>query len=318
MMKYIAFLCSSKGGINITKLTKLLGKQQTIREAIQSCTQYLSDHQIGEPKENVELLFLYITNWNRATLLLNMLEVFDQKWVEPLAKVIERKAAGEPYQYIIGEQYFYGRKFIVNEHVLIPRPETELLVESVIQQIKACFGERKVNVLDIGTGSGAIALSLKAELPHINVIASDISSQALQTAQQNAAYHQLEVSFVEGDLLTPFVQDNGLKYNNVSIDVVVSNPPYIPYGDKESLQVEVERYEPHLALFGGVDGLTPYKHMLSTIHNLTVKPDIVAFELGIHQSAIIAEQMKQLDAWTSIDIIKDYNNIDRHIVAVKK
>lgn len=290
----------------------------TIRDVIAICTDYLNVHNIGEAGENVKLLFLHISQWNRAKLLMNILEPFQSEWIEPFTKVITRKANGEPYQYIIEEQYFYGRKFYVNEHVLIPRPETELLIEKVIEQIKINFGDQPLTLVDVGTGSGAIAITLKAELPHLNIIGSDISQAAIEVAKRNAATLNVDVTFVEGDLLQPFIHEHALDYSGNTIDIIVSNPPYIPDGDKEGLQIEVKQYEPHLALFGGVDGLTPYKRMLSTLEKVETKPKVVAFELGIYQPAIVAKRMEAMHMWTTVEIVTDYNGIDRHIVAVKK
>lgn len=304
----------------MAKLIELIHDGPTIRQVLKLSTDYLVEHQIGEAKENVELLFLHITGWNRASLLMNMMEPFQMLWLNPFTDAIERKANGEPFQYITGEQYFYGRRFKVNEHVLIPRPETELLVEKLIEQIKLQYGETAVTILDVGTGSGAIAITLKAELPWLNVIASDISPLALHTAKENAEALGVELTFVEGDLLQPFVQKctSQLLHEGIEIDVLVSNPPYIPDGDKDSLQIEVQKFEPHLALFGGVDGLYPYREMLSTIAQLDKKPAIVAFELGINQPVIVAEHMKQTGVWTNVTIITDYNGIERHIIATNK
>lgn len=298
-------------------LKQQLASAVSIREALKLCTHYLAEHNIGEAKENAELLFLHISGWNRAALLMNMMDRLDEEWLEAYSQAIERKAKGEPLQYITGEQYFFGRRFIVNEHVLIPRPETELLVEAIIASIRTSYGDKPLTVLDVGTGSGAIALSLKGELPQLNVVASDISPHALKVAKANAALHQLDVSFVEGDLLQPFVNGEALRYGEQDIDVVVSNPPYIPDDEKDSLQVEVQCYEPHLALFGGKDGLTPYRIMLETIKALNYKPVIIGFELGIHQPAVIATHMQQQGYWSEVNIITDYNGIDRHIIAKK-
>lgn len=300
------------------QLDDLISEAKTIREVLIACTKYLEEHSIGEAKENAELLFLHITQWNKATLLMHRMDLFQAEWIPVYREAISRKAKGEPLQYITGEQYFYGRKFLVNKHVLIPRPETEILVEAIIKHIQVTYPDRAITVLDVGTGSGAIAISLKAALPHINVIASDISPDALHTAKQNAIYHDLDVTFVEGDLLKPFITTEALQYSDAMIDVVVSNPPYIPDGEKDSLQIEVQQYEPHLALFGGVDGLYPYQAMLAAIEELKNPPSLIGFELGIHQPAIVAKLMEQQGIWTKLDIIKDYNGIDRHIIAVKK
>lgn len=149
-----------------------------------------------------------------------------------------------PLQYILGKADFYGLEFTVNEHVLIPRPETEELVDLIIRDVKAAHSPAAISILDIGTGSGCIAITLKKNLPAATVSALDVSGKALQTARENAIKNNTEIHFIQGDVLSPALDFSSEKY-----DIVVSNPPYIRFSEKEQMKKNVLEYEPHLALF---------------------------------------------------------------------
>ncbi|MCM3635278.1 peptide chain release factor N(5)-glutamine methyltransferase [Paenibacillus camelliae] len=290
----------------------------TIFEKLQLATAFLRDQGVGEAKENAELLLLHVLKLERAQLLLQWQELFPANRLEEWGACLERKGNGEPIQYITSEAWFYGRRFAVSPAVLIPRPETELLVEAVLKRTSQ-WAEASLHVLDVGTGSGAIAVTLQAERPSWNVIASDLSHDALAQAKLNAKQHGVldKMSWVQGDLLQPFRTADALKHNENIIDVLISNPPYIPESDMEGLQREVKDYEPHLALVGGKDGLDPYRAMIDTIAELPNKPRLVAFELGIHQPAIVADLLRSLQAWDEVSIITDYAGIDRHVLAIR-
>lgn len=291
----------------------------TIYKQLQLATAFLRAQGVEEAKENAELLLLHVLKLDRAQLLLRWQEPFPAKTLMEWGDLLERKGNGEPIQYIVGEAWFYGRRFIVSPDVLIPRPETELLVEAVLTHT-SLWDKASLHVLDVGTGSGAIAVTLQAERPYWNVIASDLSFAALAQAKQNAQQYDVvkQMSWVEGDLLQPFITADGLKHDGKMIDVLISNPPYIPQADMEGLQREVKDYEPHLALVGGNDGLDPYRAMIDVLAQLPNKPKVVAFELGIHQPAIVADMLRSLQAWDEISIITDYAGIDRHVVAIRK
>jgi release factor glutamine methyltransferase len=281
-------------------------------------------------------------------------------------------------QYLTGEQWFYGLPFAVTPAVLIPRPETELLVEAVLAAADKLWpdaaaglapgwsgrgpsgaehidsvdsdlawtgtgesdglrwaggedgaeaGEDVVpTVVDVGTGSGAIGVTLAAKRPLWRVFASDLSPDALMVARANAGRHgaAARMAFVQGDLLAPFQlrreadpgAPGGGNLAGLRIDVLVSNPPYIPAGDIAGLQPEVRDHEPRLALDGGRDGLDPYRRILEQLPLLTAIPRIVAFELGMGQAREVAGMLKALGAWDDITIINDYAGIERHVIAV--
>lgn len=307
----------------IITLEQCLAINENIRTKLQQATSYLSQCGVEEAKENAQLIMLHVLNVERGSLLLMWQDLFPAEKLDQWGELLSRKGKGEPIQYMIGEAWFYGRKFSVSSAVLIPRPETELLVEAVIKEGKKLWQDKAKQpvVLDIGTGSGAISLTLQLEQPLWRVIASDISADALKVAKYNATSFEIvdKMGWQQGDLLQPFViEGQALQYESEYIDILVSNPPYIPESDMEQLQREVRDYEPHLALVGGEDGLDPYRMMILKLAQLEVKPTIVAFELGIHQPAIVVEMMKEIGAWDDISIITDYNGIDRHVIAIKK
>ncbi|RJE85557.1 peptide chain release factor N(5)-glutamine methyltransferase [Paenibacillus sp. 1011MAR3C5] len=304
------------------------GLPMTLRQARDRAGAWLEQQGVEDGRSHAERLLLHILGIERAALLMAWHDAFPVSLLEVWQSLVRRRATGEPLQYVIGEEWFYGRPFAVTPVVLIPRPETELLVEAVLAAADRLWppaaeaGAAAPTVVDVGTGSGAIAVTLSAERHGWRVCASDLSPDALEVARANAARHEAtgRIAFAQGDLLAPFIAsgrggtavDGGKR-----IDVLVSNPPYIPAADMPGLQREVRDYEPHLALEGGADGLDPYRRMLEQLPLLQAMPRIVAFELGMGQPAIVAELMRAMDVWDDIRIITDYNGIDRHIVAVR-
>lgn len=288
-------------------------------------TLLLKAEAVEEPRNNAELLLMHVLGINRAMLLRDGSEPFPAGKIEEWERLVRRKAMGEPVQYMIGEQWFYDRPFAVSPAVLIPRPETELLVEAVIEEADRLWPSASgevPTVVDVGTGSGAIAVTLASQRHAWRVCASDLSPEALAVARTNAARHEAadRIIFVQGDLLVPFLprHDQGTaSHVGIRIDVLVSNPPYIPAADMLDLQREVRDFEPHLALDGGADGLVPYRRMLEQLTLLTQMPRIVAFELGIGQPRIVAELMRSMNAWDDIRIISDYAGIERHVIATQ-
>ncbi len=232
-----------------------------------------------------------------------------ESWqITKLEKVIEeRTKTHRPIQQIIGQAYFYGRRFFVDEYTLIPRPETELLVNKVLEISKEI---EKPKILDIGTGSGCIPLTLILENQQIIAHAVDISSEALETAKRNALFHNVlnNISFFKSDLFENVTE----KY-----DIIVSNPPYIPLKDKESLQIEVKNYDPELALFtkDGL-GIEFYDKIVTKAKEYLLPDGYLAFELGINQASLVSDLLQKHN-FSSIEIYKDYNSIERVIICKK-
>lgn len=207
---------------------------------------------------------------------------------------------GKPIQYIIGNVDFYGNIINVNESVLIPRFETELLVEKTIKKTKKIFKD-KVDILDLGTGSGCIAITLKKEL-NSNVDALDISKDALNVAKQNAKQNNVDINFIQKDMST---------YKEKKYDVIISNPPYIKY-DEEIMDI-VKNNEPDLALYAEDNGLYFYKKIIDNIPYITKEKFLVCFEIGYTQSTAIVDYANKILKDINISVEKDYSNKDRFI-----
>jgi release factor glutamine methyltransferase len=285
----------------------------TAREAYIQASSFLRQKQIPDAAICAELLLQHHMQWDRSTMLMCWEEHFPQERTSDWYLLLERKASGEPVQYIVGEQEFYGLRFQVNPAVLIPRPETELLVEQMIQRGNALWPKGTPTVVDIGSGSGAIPISLAVHCPLWQMRSSDISLAALEVAKANAKLNGVaeKIQFVQSDLLETYVREQ------VSIDILVSNPPYIPSADIADLQSEVKSYEPHLALDGGVDGLILYRRLLAEMKLLPQYPSLVGFEVGQGQTDVVAQMLAELNIWLKIDIITDLAGIERHVIATK-
>jgi release factor glutamine methyltransferase len=224
----------------------------------------------------------------------------DQTGYGPELRIlVERRCAGEPIQYITGETEFYGLPFHVTRDVLIPRSETEHLVEKVIE-LAAQF--ERPRIVDIGTGSGAIAVALADILPQASITAIDLSSSALAIAGENAKRNGVDIHFLLGDLLAPVA---GEKF-----EIVVSNPPYVPIADRATLSVEVREYEPALALFAGDDGLDVYRRLIPAAFDALTPGGFVALEIGYGQSPAITKLLAG-SGFAQIEFAPDLQNILR-------
>jgi release factor glutamine methyltransferase len=213
--------------------------------------------------------------------------------------LIQRRLTGEPMQYITGETEFYGLPFWVTPNVLIPRPETEHLVERVIE-LAARFPSPRI--VDMGTGSGAIAVALAHHGPNATITAIDLSEPALAIARENAKRNEVSIRFLQGDLLDPVV---GERFN-----IVVSNPPYVPEVDRPTLSVEVRDYEPGLALFAGPDGLDIYRRLIPQAFACLASGGFIALEIGYGQSAAITDLLGAA-GFQNIEFTSDLQGIPR-------
>ena len=215
------------------------------------------------------------------------------------SRLIERRSQGEPIQYITGETEFYGLPFRVTLDVLIPRPETEHLVEKVIE-LAAQF--KNPHIVDVGTGSGAIAVALARAQLQAQVTAIDLSSQALKIAEENARRNGVYLRFLQGDLLAPVAGER--------FEIIVSNPPYVPSEDRASLSIEVRDHEPALALFAGEDGLEVYRRLIPAAFDALTPSGFVALEIGFGQSSAIATLLIG-SGFEQIEFIPDLQGIPR-------
>ncbi len=216
---------------------------------------------------------------------------------------VNKLKENEPLNYVLGYSYFYGYKMLVDKNVLIPRFETEELVGLVLSKYDEYFKGQKITLADVGTGSGAIAIALKKEEDNLRVYASDISDDALVVAKRNAQNNEADITFMQGSMLDPLIE------NNIKLDILVSNPPYIK--QDEVLESSVKDYEPHVALFGGDDGLKFYRMIFEKAHLVMKDKGLLFFEMGYDQkenlTALAREHFKNAD----IEVFKDINKKDR-------
>lgn len=216
---------------------------------------------------------------------------------------------GIPVQHITGYEYFYGRQFLVNEHTLIPRPETEELVQHTINLAAHFSKEAPLTIADIGTGSGVIGTTLALELPYAKVYATDISERALHVARKNTAKRNANVTYFQGDFLQPLVT------NEIQVDIIVSNPPYIALTDEQELSRTVKDFDPHLSLFAEENGLAAYKKILQQSLHVIRPTGCLLFEIGYDQGEAVHALIKSAYPQSTVEIIQDINGRDR-IVSV--
>jgi release factor glutamine methyltransferase len=284
--------------------------RKTIFKALHWASSFLKEH--GRDENAGEILLMDQLKYSRSRLLAELREELSEKdWEQFRLKVMEH-AAGKPVQFITGYEIFFGRRFAVNENVLIPRPETEELIMAVLQKMDQHFGADLPGLVaaDIGTGSGAIAVTLKLERPELIVYGSDISPDAIATAKGNACRLGADIHFLQGDLLQPFME------KGLTLDVLVSNPPYIPGRDKDTLSDVVKEHEPETALFGGEDGLLYYRRFMEVLPDVMAERAIVAFEIGAGQGEAVAGMMRKCFPAGNTNVVHDLNGKDRIVITV--
>ncbi len=250
-------------------------------------------------RADAELSLLHLLNKNRAWLIAHGDDTLPDELSKSYTELLERRRRGEPIQYITGETEFYGLPFRVTPEVLIPRPETEHLVEKVIG-LAPLFSHPRI--VDVGTGSGAIAVALARALPAAQITAIDLSPAALAVAEENAKRNEVTIRFLEGDLLAPVAGD--------LFDFVVSNPPYVPIADRATLSVEVREYEPALALFAGEDGLELCRRLIPAAFDALAPGGFLILEIGCGQSPAIAGLLAR-SGFEQIEFIPDLRGIPR-------
>ncbi|MBF0225716.1 MAG: peptide chain release factor N(5)-glutamine methyltransferase [Desulfobacterales bacterium] len=286
-------------------------KKWNILEVISWTTSYLESNNIESPRICSEMLLAYALNLTRIDLYLKYDQPLKKTELEFYKSLIKRRIENEPVAYIIGQKGFWTMDFFVSRDVLIPRPETEILVETAISLIPSA-DEKKWNILDIGTGSGAIILSIASEKEEHSFFASDISYNALKIAKKNAAAYGL------GDKIFLFCNNLFEAITNVQyFDMIVSNPPYISSKTINSLQPEIKFYEPITALDGDEDGLSFIRKIINQ-SELYLKPNgYLIMEIGYDQKESVIQITNSTKYFNSIEFIKDYSGHFR-VVKLKK
>lgn len=272
-----------------------------VRTALLQGTKLLEDSAVDAPRLTAEVLLAHAIGCRREWLFAHSADPLQELWWIHYGRYLHQRMGGMPTQYITGRQEFHGREFRVTPAVLIPRPETEHLVEAAVTRLKP--GDR---VADIGTGSGAIAISISLEAGGIPVIAADLSRAALEVARSNAAALQAtQVRFVQADLLDAF--------SDRSLNLIASNPPYIPLTESEGLQREVRDFEPHLALFGGEDGMDNYRRLVSSAERVLQPGGWLLMELAYNAADKVRNLFGAL--WTDVSLVDDLAGYPRVIAA---
>lgn len=274
----------------------------TVKELIKQAESRLDDS--NKDVNVAKVLFYHLANKEPHELYLMYDEEVDKDLEKQFLMGMEEYYNGRPIQYIKGVETFFGRDFKVNENVLIPRYETEELVENILYRIDDYFsGYKNITLCDVGTGSGAIAISLALEEPKLKVYATDISDLALTVAKENANNLKADAEFLVGDMLQPLIE------KNLKVDIFVSNPPYIP--QEQEIEAVVKDNEPHVALFGGNDGLYFYRKIFEGVNELLNERALLAFEMGFDQRELMEEALQKYFPNDPYEIIKDINGKDR-------
>ena len=281
---------------------------KTIAEVLNSATSRLEMCGVDSPRLDAEILLAHVLNCRRLTFYVDAEKILTLEKILRFNELITRRLKKIPVAYLTGSKEFFGLNFAVNDNVLIPRPDTEILTEFVGEYLRGLGGT--VNFADLGTGSGAIAVSILKFVKNSRACAVDISPEALEVARFNAAKFHVEdrINFFCGDMFAPLT---GKIFN-----AVVSNPPYIPTRDLETLQAEVQS-EPKLALDGGLDGLNFYRRIINDAPNFLASGGLLAVEVGFNQSADVKNLIVANGNFERVETLKDLANIDRVVVAQK-
>ncbi len=272
------------------------------RSVLKEAKQKADEKNISE--EAVQILLLELCNMSNTDLYLNYEDEIDSSILESFNQGLARLLNDEPLQYILGYQWFYGYKMEVNEGCLIPRYETEELVANVLADSDYYFADKEViDIADVGTGCGAIAVALACEEPKFKMTATDISEDALVLAKKNAESNNCHIDIYQGDMLQPLI-DKGIR-----LDILVSNPPYIPA--RQEMQKSVVDFEPHVALFGGDDGLYFYRKIFENALKVIKDQSFMAFEIGYDEKDALVELVKQYFPADRYEVLKDLNGKNR-------
>ncbi len=283
----------------------------TVLRVLDWTQKYLREKTIPNPRLESELLLSHILGFDRVGLYLNYDMALSPGELKRFRGVIERRVKGEPLQYITGYQEFWSIRFKVGPPVLIPRPETEILVEETLRLIDS-ESWQEPRIVEVGTGCGALAISIAQSLPSTKVVATDISWEAIALARENAIAQNVasRMSFVQGDGLS-FVRSPA----EGVFDLIISNPPYIKRGDIDNLQPEIRDHEPRLAIDGGAEGLDFYRKLLRDVPPRFRKGGWLVLEIGADQGSDVLDLIEQTGAFKRSRIISDYSGSARAVIA---
>ncbi len=286
----------------------------TLIEMINKASRTFYSAGITTGRLDAELLLCHTLGKDRAWLLAHIREAVDEQHRELFEQAVDRRALREPLQYILGKQEFWGLDFMVTQDVLIPRPETELIIETALTLVPN--KDVRLTILDLCTGSGCIAVSLAKELASARIFASDKSEKALDVARENARRHGVadRVRFLEGDLFGS-LEELDLRGR---VDIMVSNPPYVPSEEYSTLQPEVRDHEPRMALLAGQNGTEIHQRIIDEAPEFLRSEGALIMEMGMGQAEALVHMIRENGTFNKPDVLKDLAGIERVIVARKK
>lgn len=286
----------------------------TIQKLLNWITEYFTENGIEPARFCAELLLSHVMGKKRIELYTQFDTSVGKEQLDKLHKLVKRAVQNEPVQYLTGKTEFYSLELDITPECLIPRPETELLVERAIEFLRKRNG--KQFVCDLCTGSGCIAVAIGKNFSNVRIIATDISDSALEIAERNVEKHQLQqcIELLCGDLFDPVIP----QLDTGKFDLITCNPPYVSAAEYEKLDSNVKDYEPKAALFAGKDGLDVYKRICEKVDDF-LKPDgVLIMEIGYDQGHGVRKLLEQIGCFAKITIEKDLNNNDRIVIAMKK
>lgn len=289
----------------------------TVRAVYMRTVVTLRQHQVEDAELVAERLLGHALGVSRTRLLVQWSDAMEESMCVRLRALVDRRTAGVPLEYIIGEVAFLGRLFWVDDRVLIPRPETEQLAQWMMHVANEVAPQgQPVHMVDLGTGSGVLAVTLALAREDAVVYAVDRSGDSLAVAKSNAERCGVaeRIAFVEGDWLTPLQE----KVPWSECTIVVANPPYIASEDIDRLQREIRQYEPKGALDGGSDGLDAYRAIIAQMQQYATFPDVLGLEVGMGQAGMIAQWLEQCAIWETVEINPDFAGIERYVIAKNK
>jgi release factor glutamine methyltransferase len=287
-----------------------LNRIWTIRELMKLTIDHLRQKGFEDARLNVELLLAHALDLQRIQLYLHFNKPLTAEELKRFRALYERRLHHEPVQYIIGSTNFMGLQFKVDSHVLIPRPETEILIEQVIMACQRYSSDDVIHILEVGTGSGNIAIAIAKFVKYARITTIDNSREALNVAEHNARLHAVDsrIQFLQADIF-----DETFELTNRQFDMIVSNPPYVPQQEWEQLQSEVRDFEPRSAVTDGNDGFTFYRRMLTVIPNILKNSGQVLFEVGFDQAEHLIHELKH-HGFEQLRAVHDLQGIPRVVL----
>jgi release factor glutamine methyltransferase len=298
-----------------------------VRAALQEAIARLRAAKVPSETLAAELLLMHALGRDRTWLYTHPEYRLDRSTADAYLRLVARRAAGEPTQYLTGKQEFWDLEFEVTPAVLIPRPETEHVIEVALERLgkrgikinmKTGTPSPTLRIADVGTGSGCLAVALAHELPHAEIVATDISAPALEVARRNAARHRVSgrIRFLQANLLESLLHESQIKSHEPQFfDLMVSNPPYVAGNEAAALPIEVRNHEPHAALFGGPTGIEIYAQLIQQAGELLYPGGILVLELGYGSADAVRKMFHVEHRWANIGITNDLAGIPRVIAA---